>query len=66
MPLASPDFYTTLTKVRYPDGTLWWVVTLITLRDERIIRAESYFAPELGPEQLRGGTMELAPRDGSS
>lgn len=45
---------------------MWWIVILVTLRDGLIFRAESYFAPALSPEQLRGATVELASPDASA
>lgn len=66
VPLANPNEYTALTRTRYPDGSMWWIVILVTLRDGLLFRAESYFAPDLSPEQLRGGTVELAPSEGSA
>lgn len=65
VPLANPNEYTALTRARYPDGSMWWIVILVTLRDGLLFRAESYFAPDLSPEQLRGGTVGLAPSDGA-
>lgn len=32
-------------KVRYPDGSDWWVITLYRLRDGRIYQASTFFAP---------------------
>ncbi len=65
VPLANPNEYTALTRTRYPDGSMWWIVLLVTLRDGLLFRIESYFAPDLSPEQLRGDTVELAPSDGA-
>ncbi len=42
---------------------MWWLVILVTLRDGLIFHVESYFAPDLSPEQLRPGMVETAPRD---
>ena len=47
VPLAQPDRYTTLTRLSYPDGSWWRVVTIVELRDEKVYRAESFFAPEM-------------------
>lgn len=65
VPLANPNEYTALTRARYPDGSMWWLVILVTLRDGLLYRAESYFAPELSPEQLRPATVERASGGGS-
>jgi hypothetical protein len=55
VPLANPNEYTALTRARYPDGSMWWIIILVTLRDGLMFRAESYFAPALSPEQLWRG-----------
>ena len=47
VPLAQPGRYTTLTRLSYPDGSWWRVVTIVELRDEKVYRAESFFAPEM-------------------
>ncbi len=41
VPLASPNTYTAVMKVRYPDGTDWHVVLLVELRDEKVASVES-------------------------
>jgi hypothetical protein len=47
VPLAQPGRYTTLTRISYPDGSWWRAITLVELRDDKVYRAESYFAPEM-------------------
>src|SRR4051794_14236427 len=51
VPMTQPDRYTTVVRVAYPDGSWWHTVTFVQLRDGKIVRMESYFAPEL-PEPL--------------
>jgi hypothetical protein len=46
LPLAGPERYTTISRAAYPDGSRWWVVAVIEVRDGRIFAAETYFAPE--------------------
>lgn len=45
--LSSPNEFTIVTKARYPDGTLWHIVAVVELRDEKLFRMENYFAPEM-------------------
>lgn len=33
-------------RIRYPDGTDWWAINLFELRDGRITRSRTYFAPD--------------------
>jgi hypothetical protein len=63
LPLAGPERYTTVSRAPYPDGSHWWVVSILTLRDDRIFHAETYFAPEFEPPEWRKDMVELAPRD---
>jgi ketosteroid isomerase-like protein len=63
LPLAGPERYTTVSRAPYPDGTHWWVVSILTLRDDRIAHAESYFAPEFEPPEWRKDIVEIVPRD---
>jgi ketosteroid isomerase-like protein len=37
---------TAVVRVRYPDGSLWWALTVYELRDGRIARLRTYFAPD--------------------
>ena len=47
VPLASRTEFTVLMRAQYPDGSWWHIVTLVDMRDDRIHRTVSYFAPEL-------------------
>jgi len=63
LPLAGPEQYTTVSRVPYPDGSRWWVISIITLREDQVIHAETYFAPEFEPPEWRKGMVEILPRD---
>ena len=39
------DQYTGVTRIRYPDGSLWHVVAILDFRGDRIARSTEYFAP---------------------
>jgi hypothetical protein len=58
LPLAGPDRYTTVVKTKYPDGSLWYIVGIIELRDGLIYRTTSYFAPEFEPPEWRKDLTE--------
>jgi hypothetical protein len=47
VPLTAPNSVTMLYRDVYPDGSTWYVVGLLELRDELIYRFEFFFAPEL-------------------
>jgi hypothetical protein len=63
LPLAGPERYTTISRAPYPDGSRWWIISILTLKDGKIWHAESYFAPEFDPPEWRKGMAELLPRD---
>ena len=63
LPLAGPDRFTTVTRTGYPDGSRWYVVGIIEIRDERIYRGETYFAPEFEPPEWRRDLVEIVPRE---
>src|SRR5438105_742768 len=45
LPLTGPERFTTVSRSPYPDGSMWWVVSIITLKDDKVWHAETYFAP---------------------
>jgi ketosteroid isomerase-like protein len=49
---------TAVARVRYPDGSLWWVVNLYELRDGRIARMRAYFAPDFEAPDWRAPYRE--------
>jgi hypothetical protein len=61
LPLAGPERFTTVVRTRYPDGTLWHVVSIVQVRDGRIAAAETYFAPEFEPPEWRRDLVEILP-----
>jgi len=63
LPLSGPERFTTVTRAPYPDGSWWWVVSILTLRDEKVLHAETYFAPEFEPPEWRKDMVEIVPRD---
>jgi hypothetical protein len=47
VPLANETEFTLITNARYPDGTLWHIVVILELRDEKLFRMQNFFAPDL-------------------
>jgi ketosteroid isomerase-like protein len=45
-------------KARYPDGSHWWVVVLITMRDDKIAKMVAYFAEVFSPPDWRARWVE--------
>lgn len=63
LPLAGPERYTTIVRTRYPDGSMWHVVSIVQLRDGRITASETYFAPEFERPEWRRDMTEIIPSD---
>lgn len=63
LPLAGPERYTTVVRTRYPDGSMWYVISIVQVRDGRIAASETYFAPEFEAPEWRQGMVEIVPRD---
>lgn len=63
LPLAGPERYTTIARAKYPDGSLWWVVSIVELKDGKIYRSETYFAPDFEAPEWRKGFAEPIPHD---
>jgi ketosteroid isomerase-like protein len=52
------DAGTTSLRARYPDGSWWWIVVVYELRDGRIARSTSFFAPEFEAPDWRAPFVE--------
>lgn len=44
---------TSAVRVRYPDGSTWWMIHMYELRDGRIARSTEFFAQEFGAPEWR-------------
>jgi ketosteroid isomerase-like protein len=56
---GSGDRGTAINRVRYPDGSRWWAVNLYQLRDGKIARSRSFFAPEFEPPEWRAPYRDM-------
>ena len=59
---------TGLVKVRYPDGSEWWMVTIFELKDDLLYRQSSFFAapfeaPEWRSQWVETDHLMVTPRD---
>jgi ketosteroid isomerase-like protein len=59
------DMHTAIVKLRYADGSTWYMVALYELRDGRIARATSYFAPLFDPPPWRREWVEVSADPGT-
>lgn len=49
---------TAIIRVRYPDGSLWYAINVYELRDGRMHRCRTYFAPDFDPPEWRAPMRE--------
>lgn len=50
---GSGDRATAIIRVRYADGSHWWAVNIFEVRDGKIERSRTFFAPEFEPPDWR-------------
>jgi hypothetical protein len=53
------DSRTSIVKLRYPDGSAWYMVAIVEVRDGLIARATTFFAPLFEPPEWRREWIEL-------
>jgi len=58
---GSGDTFTAVQRGRYPDGSDWFIVVIGEVRDGRVWRMETYFAPTFEPPAWRSPYVELVP-----
>lgn len=56
--VGTGDVYTGVSKGHYPDGSEWFSVSLFTIRDGRIHRMTTYFAPRFEAPAWRAQWVE--------
>jgi ketosteroid isomerase-like protein len=56
---AEGDAHTAILKLRYADGSKWFMVAIVELRDGLIARVTSFFAPVFEPPEWRRQWVEL-------
>ncbi len=55
---GSGSLRTAIIRSRYPDGSIWWVINLMEIRDGRIAKATVYFAPMFDAPAWRAQWVE--------
>ena len=53
------NVYTGVQKARYSDGSDWFVISIAEVRDERIWRVQTFFAPTFEPPAWRATWVEV-------
>jgi hypothetical protein len=52
------DVFTALMRADYADGTTWYIVTFLELRDAKVVKATSVFAPQIEAPEWRAQWVE--------
>ena len=55
---GSGDHGTAVIRIQYPDGSLWWAAQLYELRNGRISRTRTFFAPDFDAPDWRAPYRE--------
>jgi SnoaL-like domain len=53
------DTFTSVQQARYPDGSDWHVVSIGEIRDGRVWRVQTFFAPAFDPPAWRSSWVEV-------
>ena len=61
---GSQETFTGIQRAKYPDGSRWYVILLVELRDGLIYRTQTFFAPTFEPPAWRSEWVEIRPRPG--
>lgn len=56
------NIFTGISRGRYPDGSDWLILTIAEIRDGRVWRAETYFAPAFDPPAWRSKWVDVLDR----
>ena len=56
---GSGDTYTTVVDATYPDGTRWFIVSLVRVRNGQLVRARTFWAGDFEPAEWRAPHVQL-------
>jgi hypothetical protein len=56
--MAKADNPVGIFTLRYPDGSLWWAIWFVTIRDDKVARSTDFFAPTFPPPERRAQWVE--------
>ena len=54
------DTFTSVQKARYPDGSVWHVLSIGEIRDGRVWRVQTFFAPAFEAPAWRSAWVDLS------
>jgi hypothetical protein len=55
---GASDMFTAIIRARYPDGTHWYMVSIGRIKDGKLWRATTFYAPELPAPEWRKQWVE--------
>jgi SnoaL-like domain len=55
------DTYTAISKASYPDGSTWFVISVAELRDQKVAKVQTFFAPTFEPPAWRSQWVDTTP-----
>ena len=55
------DTFTGVQKARYPDASEWYVISVGEIRDFRVWRVQTFFAPAFDPPAWRSSWVDVIP-----
>ena len=61
---GNDDVMTGIQRARYPDGSVWFVIAVVEVRDALVYRSQTFFAPAFEPPEWRAPYVEIRPRPG--
>lgn len=56
------DIWTVVTKAHYPDGSAWYVISILEFRDDLIYRNTGFFAQPFEPPEWRREWVDVEER----
>ncbi len=62
IPMAGGSTISSTHRTRYPDGSVWYVISFFTLKDSKMWRATTFFAPEFPAPEWRAHLVERIPK----
>ena len=63
---GSGGVYTTVSRARYPDGSVWYVTAIREVHDGLITHSTTFFAPRFDPPEWRRPWVEVRAAEGAA
>jgi hypothetical protein len=60
--VGTDQVYTATSRVRYPDGSHWYMIALVRMKDGLVHRTTTFYAPEMPAPEWRAAWVERMER----